>query len=347
MLTLRDTTLSANRANAGGDTFGDGGGLFNTANGTARLSLGIVRNNSIATGSAAGSGGGISNEGSLTLHATQVRSNLATRNAGGIENIGTAVLTNSSVIDNTTADGHGGGISNEGELTLVDGTLSGNTATEDGGGGLYNAGRVTISGSTIGGNSGTEHGGGLYNASSGSAMLTNSTVSSNGAADMGGGIFNLGGAVSLTHVTITLNRADSNADEYGVGGGIFNGLLDDVSGTIVLKNTILAGNRDTTGDGPDCWGAISSLGHNLIQNTFDCVFSGDSADDIVGEDARLGALANNNGPTLTHALLDGSPAIDAVPLGACVDVAGNLISTDQRGLRRPSGTACDTGAYER
>jgi CSLREA domain-containing protein len=346
-LILSDSTLLDNRANVGGATFGDGGGLFNTANGNARLSLGIVRNNSIAPGSAAGSGGGISNQGTLTLHATQVRANLATRNAGGIDNIGTAVLTNSSVTDNTTADGHGGGISNAGELTLVDGTINGNTATEDGGGGIYNVGRMTMSGSTIHGNSGTANGGGIYNASSGSATLTNSTISGNGATDMGGGIFNLGGAVSLNFATVTANRADSNTDEFGIGGGIFNGVLDDVPGTITLKNTILAGNRDTTGDGPDCWGAFSSHGHNLIQNSFECTFSGGMVDDIVGLDARLGPLADNNGPTLTHALLDGSPAIDAVPLGACVDAAGNPLATDQRGKRRPSGTACDTGAYER
>jgi CSLREA domain-containing protein len=346
-LTLRDTTLSANRANAGGDTFGDGGGLFNTVSGIASLSHGIVRNNTIATGAAAGSGGGIYNQGTLTLRRSQIHTNLATRNAGGIDNFGTALLANSTVLANATADGHGGGISNEGELTLVDSTLSGNTATEDGGGGLYNAARVTISGSTIGGNSGTENGGGIYNTSSGTATLTNSTVSGNGAVDMGGGIFNLGGAISLNHVTITLNRADSNADEFGVGGGIFNGVLDDVPGTVTLKNTILAGNRDTTGDGADCQGTFSSLGHNLIQNTFDCTFSGDSANDVIGQDARLGPLADHGGPTLTHALLDGSPAIDAVPLGACVNQAGNPLATDQRGARRPQGAACDIGAYER
>jgi fibronectin-binding autotransporter adhesin len=346
-LTLRDTTLSANRANAGGDTFGDGGGLFNTASATASLSHGIVRNNTIAPGAAAGSGGGIYNQGTLTLRRSQIHTNLATRNAGGIDNFGTALLANSTVLANATADGHGGGISNAGELTLVDSTLSGNTATEDGGGGLYNAARVTISGSTIGGNSGTENGGGIYNTSSGAATLTNSTVSGNSAVDMGGGIFNLGGAVSLNHVTITLNRADSNADEFGVGGGIFNGVLDDVPGTITLKNTVLAGNLDTTGDGPDCQGTFRSLGHNLIQNTFDCVFSSDTADDIVGQDARLGPLADNGGSTLTHALLDGSSAIDDVSLDACIDQDGNPIATDQRGILRPQGAACDIGAYER
>jgi CSLREA domain-containing protein len=346
-LTLRDSTLGANRANAGGDTFGDGGGLFNTVSGTASLSHGIVRNNTIATGAAAGSGGGIYNQGTLTLRHSQIHTNLATRNAGGIDNFGMALLANSTVLANATADGHGGGLSNEGELTLLDSTLSGNTATEDGGGGLYNAARVTISGSTIDGNSGTENGGGIYNTSTGTATLTNSTISGNGAADMGGGIFNLGGAVSLSHVTITLNRADNNADEFGVGGGIFNGVLDDVPGTVTLRNTILAGNGDTSGDGPDCQGTFSSLGHNLIQNTFDCTYAGDTANDIIGHDARLGPLADHGGPTFTHALLDGSPAIDAVPLGTCVDQLGNPIATDQRGVRRPSSAACDIGAYER
>jgi hypothetical protein len=116
---------------------------------------------------------------------------------------------------------------------------------------------------------------------------------------------------------------------------------------VTVDNVCSCDNRDTTGDGPDCWGAFSSQGHNLIQNSFECTFLGGTVDDIVGLDARLGPLADNNGPTLTHALLDGSPAIDTVPLGVCVDVAGNPLATDQRGKRRPSGTACDTGAYER
>jgi len=116
---------------------------------------------------------------------------------------------------------------------------------------------------------------------------------------------------------------------------------------VTLKNSILSGNRDTTGDGSDCWGAIGSLGHNLIQNTFDCTFSGNTADDIFGLDARLGSLADNGGPTLTHALLDGSPAIDAVPLEACVDQAGSPIATDLRDVSRPQRAACDIGAYER
>jgi hypothetical protein len=276
-----------------------------------------------------------------------VRGNLATRNAGGIDNIGTAMLTNSSVVGNATVDGHGGGLSNTGELTLVDSTISDNTATEDGGGGIFNAGQVTLSGSTIAGNTGTANGGGLYNTSTGSATLTNSTVSGNSATDMGGGIFNLRGVLSLSFVTVTDNRADSNADEFGVGGGIANEVLDEVPGIVTLKNSILAGNRDTTGDGPDCWGAFATQGHNLIQNSFDCMFTGGTADDIVGFDARLGPLADNGGPTPTHALLDGSPAIDAVPPSACIDTAGNPVPTDQRGVSRPRSAACDIGAYER
>jgi hypothetical protein len=311
------------------------------------LSRSIVRNNRIVAGSAAGSGGGISNEGALTLRASQVRGNLATRNAGGIDNIGTAMLTNSSVASNATVDGHGGGMSNSGDLTLVDSTISDNTATEDGGGGIYNAGRVALSGTTIAGNTGTANGGGVYNASTGSVTLANSTISGNSATDMGGGIFNLGGVLSLSFVTVTRNRADGNADEFGVGGGISNRALDEVPGMITLKNTILAGNRDTTGDGPDCWGAFASQGHNLIQNSFDCMFSGATADDIVGFDARLGQLADNGGPTRTHALLAGSPAIDAVPHSACINTAGNPVPIDQRGVGRPRGAACDTGAYER
>jgi hypothetical protein len=115
----------------------------------------------------------------------------------------------------------------------------------------------------------------------------------------------------------------------------------------MLKSTIVAGNRDLTGDGPDCWGPFGSQGHNLIQNLFDCSFSGDTASDIVGQDARLGALEDNGGPTLTHALVTDSPALDRIDRAACTDNDGQRVHDDQRGVRRPQGPACDIGAFER
>ena len=68
---------------------------------------------------------------------------------------------------------------------------------------------------------------------------------------------------------------------------------------------------------------------------------------VTVDDLKLGPLANNGGPTDTHALLEGSVAIDAVPQNECTDQNGNPVPVDQRGTPRPQGRACDAGAYER
>jgi hypothetical protein len=71
-----------------------------------------------------------------------------------------------------------------------------------------------------------------------------------------------------------------------------------------------------------------------------------AAGDLQNTDPKLRPLQNNGGPTLTHALLPGSPAIDAAPLASCVDAQANPLVADQRGETRPQGGACDIGAYE-
>jgi len=99
-------------------------------------------------------------------------------------------------------------------------------------------------------------------------------------------------------------------------------------------------------DGGDCWndsGAISSQGYNLDSDG-SCHLT--AATDLPGTDPLLGPLQNNGGPTLTHALLPGSPALDAIPWGA--NGCGTSLISDQRWQARPqpAGGACDIGAYE-
>src|SRR5207249_38813 len=107
------------------------------------------------------------------------------------------------------------------------------------------------------------------------------------------------------------------------GGAVFV-----IDGTATLRNTILA---DSTGG--DCFNVIGSVvtddGHNIVEDN-SCGFTG-------GADPMLGPLANNGGPTQTHALLPGSIAIDAVPLSSCAQLI------DQRGVSRPQGVLCDVG----
>ena len=208
---------------------------------------------------------------------------------------------------------------------------NGNTAAD--GAGIRNRGTLTLTDSTISGNSAGSGAGGIYNG--GALTLTNSTVSGNSADSRGGGISNEhGGTLTLNNSTISGNTADSS------GGGIMN-----FDGTINVKNTIIAGNIASNA-GPDCSATLTSQGHNLVQNTSGCTVTGDLTGNITSQDPFLGLLADNGGPTLTHALLPGSPAIDSGDdsvLGPPLNLA-----TDQRGhgYTRRYGTHVDIGAFE-
>jgi len=183
----------------------------------------------------------------------------------------------------------------------------------------------------------TQDGGGIYN--TGTMTITNSTISGNGADGTGGGIVASFGTLTLNNVTIANNTADKNADSFGDGGGIRNN-----SSLAYMKNILVAGNVDTGGQAPDCSGTMTSLGHNLIQSTTGCTITLTTGD-ITNAAPLLGSLQANGGPTLTHALLSGSPAIDAGDSATCA-------TADQRGGVRPvdgngDGNAiCDIGAYE-
>ena len=149
-------------------------------------------------------------------------------------------------------------------------------------------------------------------------------------------VFNIasGSTVAISDVTATNGSAV-------VGGGIYTGN----SGTVSFKNTIIAGNSG--GSLPDCRGTLTSQGHNLVQELALCTIDGDLTGNITGQDPNLGPLADNGGPTFTHALLDGSPAIDAGD-DSVLDSPLSL-TTDQRGpgFPRLSGAHVDIGAFER
>jgi hypothetical protein len=130
---------------------------------------------------------------------------------------------------------------------------------------------------------------------------------------------------------VTGNTAGSNFGT-GLGGGISN---DVPSALTTLLNTIVAVNTPS-----DCEGNITSNGYNMDSDN-SCGFTA-TGDKPGVTNPGLGPLAlNHPGTTETHALLDGSPAIDAV-LNGCPPP-----STDQRGVTRPQGSACDMGAYEK
>jgi CSLREA domain-containing protein len=306
------------------------------ANVTASLS-GLT----IADGSADNGGGISKGAGSLTLTDCVVSGNKATGAGGGIyQPTGTLTLTNCIVSGNEA--GIGGGILSYGGgvISITESTISGNAATTSNSGGMYAyLSSVTFERSTISGNTAVEIGGGVR-LQLGSTTILNSTISGNTAGTSGGGIYRFGGTTRILLSTITDNAATN-----GGGGGVYltNGAVMDVKGSIIWGNTRSGTTANDVGGDAN---GYSSLGYNLIgAGGAISQFTADG-DQTGVTDALLGPLQfNAPGITETHALLAGSPAIDA---GTCTDDADVPVLTDQRGVTRPQpvGGPCDIGAYE-
>jgi hypothetical protein len=220
------------------------------------------------------------------------------------------------VTENTTTK-DAAGLYNSGTLNATDTTISNNAASLWGGG-LYNDGGVVVLDRvTISSNSTSKDGGGIYN-DGGSVSLTNVTVSGNAATLKGGGIY------TNTVITVTNSTIANNSSAGGAGGIHKQG-----SGGATLKNSILANNV-----GGNSNGSLTSLGYNIdTANTAGLAGTGDK----INTDPLLGPLQYNGGTVKTHALLTGSPAINAGNATAAP-------STDPRGAVRLGQT--DIGAYE-
>lgn len=321
------------------------------------------------------SGGGIYNDGKLSLTDASVSGNIADfgefggASGAGIGSDGELTMLPTTVSGNslgfTYPSGNGGGVFNRGALTVVDSSISGNAAF-DRGGGIFNGGTAMLEGSTVSGNSTGCYecdaaGGGI--ASYGDLQVTNSTISGNSAdagdysgSAAGGGLDN-GGTAQLVNVTIANNSVGKVCGSHCFaevsGGGISNSGSLSIANTIVSGDSVHVDTREEFGGGSvttpwDCAGTVVSQGYNLIGVSAGCNIVA-STGDLLDVDPLLGPLQDNGGPaaTRTHDLGAGSPAIDAGD-----PAAGGCPTTDQRGVTRPLDgnldgvVACDIGAIE-
>jgi len=302
-LTVDSCTLWANYD----DSTGGGGGIRNSG---AGANLAIINSTVTENLSVGGPGGGIYNDGGTVVITNSTVSynespHVPVADGGGIQNRGTMDITN-SVISGNHAGFRGGGIINwYGPLTITNSTVTGNLAGSypysgtGYGGGIYSIATLTITNSTISNN--TAHGegnsgwGGGVSTGIGSAEIINSTISGNFADRDAGGIDN-SGPLQIVNSTISNNSANGGA------GGIRNaGALE--IGNAILNAGQLGANIFNNG------GTVTSHGYNLSSDDAGGYLNGPG--DQINTDPLLGPLQDNGGPTFTHALLPGSPAIDA------------------------------------
>lgn len=248
--------------------------------------------------------------------------------AGATLTLDTMTLTGGNGIS-TVGSANGGALhtASGGTLHLIDTTVTGNTAGAHGGA-FYNNGVTTITSSTFSNNTALASSGAIYN--QGTLTITNSTFSGNQAGDWGGAMWN-NNILSVRYSTFSHNRAASG------GGAVYLQASATILASVFANSTNHAGTVNIA----DCVGGLGfvSQGGNIIESN-SCLGT------LLGTDTTgdpgLGALADNGGPTMTHALLDGSIAINRGQYGTC------LVLVDQRGVVRECtvDNPADSGSYE-
>ena len=353
ILQITDSQFTGNTAN------GVGGGIaaFNT---NFTLQNGVLTQNS-----SSGAGGGLYMTGSAKITGTQFLKNTSSAsNGGGIYSQAASQITDVTLEGNTAVEGgaiaidtqqlqtlervkinaneartSGGGIAigNAGQLLLKQSIIAENVASSGNGGGVYyncnrNSGNYSDATGTIISSSliknRAREGGGI--ASCGSPVLLNTTLSGNIASMRGGAIRQFAVSsnalrnIEITNSTFFENQASDTST---------NQILTE-TGKVFMRANILV---SSSGKNCSIGGETVSTGFNISSDE-SCALK--TKGDLTSTDPKLAALANNGGGILTHMPLLGSPAIDLIPLVSCE-------SRDARGVTRPQGAACDSGAIER
>jgi CSLREA domain-containing protein len=354
----------------------NGGGIENY--GTLSIFDSTISNNSAFYSL----GGGIANYGSLKIFDSTIADNFVYPGHGsGIANYGSLSIANTALMNNLVGGGDGSGIWNDGLLTITTSIFSNNSAVDFGGGGITNYGILSISKSTFSNNQANISGGGIENLgiaqifdckfignqapdggginNTGTITVSNSTFRENNA-NTGGGLgmetTTADGSTNISNSTFYLNYADAGGaiyvdgdsaqDRMFIANSTFVSNIADSGGAIYRAGGVMEVFNSILTDSPfdeNCWGWILDEGHN-IDSGDSCGFDLSNGS-LINTAPLVGPLQNNGGDTTTHALLDGSPAIDAANPLYC-------LATDQRGVPRPQdgdgdGTAvCDIGSFE-
>jgi LPXTG-site transpeptidase (sortase) family protein len=356
VLTLNDVTVRHGRCNgscAGGGGFASiGGGLLTEGEVT-------INGSTIAYNTASTFGGGIYHSyqyfEKLTINNSLLSNNTATQNGGAINTNGILEINASTFSNNTAFDGGAIYKIGSGAFDLTGSTFTFNSTVDDGSAIFFwmasdasisdteftqnsagDAGAVhsdasspTLNRVTFDSNTAGFGGGGMANYLGSTSTVTNSTFTANSAL-YGGGMYNYyASSPVLTNLTFSGNAAANS------GGGMFNYWV----GSSPLLNNVIIANSTSGGDcvqGSDALNPASA--NNLIEDSVNtCGLINGANGNITGQDPNLGPLADNGGATRTHALVSPSPAVDA---------GAGCPATDQRGIPRPQGAACDIGAYE-
>jgi hypothetical protein len=238
-------------------------------------------------------------------------------------------LTNGNGVGGNNPNGGAVHVALGATLALSDSAVTNSRSQTANGGGIYTDGhlqlnRVTVSGNQANSPTGVGSGGGIYHNSNNDpariVAIANSTISGNSVNGNGGGIFSANGVLGLQSTTIAGNTAANGS-----------GLFKPGSGTSIQDSIVAASSGVACGGA----GVAGIVGSNNLATDATC------GGTFVAANPLLGALANNGGPTDTHALGSTSPAI-----GAASPAPDRCTGTDQRGVARPQGAGCDIGSFE-